>query len=139
MPSVSAPATVLIVGQDSAFLAYAAIHLRSAGLSAQPLIVDCADLERVKLLGAPALALVHWDTLGDASYKICRWLKGNWRGPGPSVVLVTEKLSSKADIIQAFAAGADEVIEGGANPRIFLPRVETVLGLRRGAQTAACL
>lgn len=118
----------MLFGQDSSFIEFASFHLASIGLRALP-ATNAEELEEA-LQALPILALVHWDTLGEASFRACVRLKTFLDARRVPVAIVSEGLGGGVDIMTAFSSGADDLIEGAHNPRIFLPRVTALLGRR---------
>ncbi len=121
-------AFVLLFGNDSDFIDYASYQLATIGLKALP--VTQADLLEEGLAQVPALVLVHWDTLGEACFRACTRLKVYLEARRTPVAIICETLGGGVSFMTAFSSGADDLIEGAHNPRIFLARVTALLGRR---------
>lgn len=128
-------AIVLLHGTDSEFLAYASIHLAALGLKAVP-VLEAERLAEAWRELKPTLVLLHWDTLGEASFRALARLKAAGAPGSAPVALVSERLQGGFNIMKAFASGADELIEGAGNPRLFAARIETLLRRRRNSSLA---
>ena len=125
---------VLLFGDDSEFINYVSFQLATIGLRTHP-VTDLDHLQSA-LADAPALVLVHWDTLRDATFRACATLKPYLEARGTPVAILSEALGADINILTAFSSGADALIDGANNPRIFLSRVRALLG-RRGLRPSA--
>ena len=120
-----AQSRVVLYGRNSSFFEFAAFHLATAGI--QTVAVASQDLLLASLAeAAPVAALLHWDTLGNEALGDCRRLKEQL-GPEVPVLMITEQLGSGLDVVEAFASGVDGLIEGAANPRLFLTKFKSYL------------
>lgn len=121
-----AQSRVLLCGRNSSFFEFAAFHLAASGIQTVP-VGGHAGLLEAALAEAPDAVLLHWDTLGDDSLRLCARVKA-LLGSHVPVLVVSERLGGGIDIVAAFTAGADGLIEGAHNPRILLMRLRHHLG-----------
>lgn len=124
------PCRVVVFGHDSRFFDYAVYHLATAGLCPVPVESDESLFAEMRV-GRPSMVLLHWDTLKEQSLDVCALLKSMIDSEGTTLILLSERLDGGPNVGEAFASGADGLITGAMNPKIFLPRVRALL--RRGA------
>ena len=122
--------SILLYGHNSGFFDYACFHLAAHGIRTIP-ILSAETLAEALRSEKPSLVLLHWDTLGEEdALRSCAYLKACHESSRAPVAIVSEKLRGGVDIMSAFSSGADDLIEGAINPRIFWPRVKSLLGRR---------
>lgn len=121
--------TILLFAHETAFFEYASYHCAKAGI--RLVAAETVDeLTEALVQERPSLVLLHWDTLGDVALRSCVLLKQRRDGARTPVAILSEKLAGGVSVISALATGADDLIEGALNPRIFLPRVSALIGRR---------
>lgn len=125
----SATCNVLLYGQNSSFFEYASFHLAAHGIRVVP-VLNADRLAEIIHNESPSLVLLHWDTLGESSLQSCRYLRTDLKLMHTPIAIVSEQLRGSISIVLAVASGADDLIEGALNPRIFWSRIRSLLGLR---------
>lgn len=117
---------VLFFANDCDFIEQVAFQIHSLGLQLLPVLSQDELLHAIRD-HRPALVLVHWDTLGESALRFCSYFKASLLRRVAPVAIVREGHGGGRFVTGALASGADDVIEGAGEARLFAARLRVLL------------
>ncbi len=120
-PENAAPTRILIIDDDERMVRLIRHHLERESYVVSSAMSSDEGLEKA-LDEAPQIVITDWMMPGMSGVKLCETLRKTEAGRKMYVLMVTAREDDE-QVVEAFAAGADDYIVKPFNPRILLARV----------------
>lgn len=126
--------TVLVVDDDPINLQVAANHLTTAGHAVQTAVCGIDALEKIDTGKTPDLVLLDIFMPGMSGHEVCRTIRAHHAPHVLPVVMLTAGNRTK-DLLEGFAAGANDYLSKPFSGQELIARVNTQLQLKKAFDT----